>query len=98
MFGKALFHVNADENGFFVDRRIANFLEEQANTTILRAFEIEAFNSKDSFAISQKSHTPDGVIEEYTQKVEKCEGEGYIKLAEIFRSIAESNKLQFERD
>ncbi len=94
MFGKALFYVGADEDGFMIDRRIADFLEDNIN--VLRSFELEAYNSIGLFDITTESHKLEDIIAEYDNKAEECEAEGYINIANIFRNVSGSYRLEHE--
>ncbi len=97
MFGKTIFHTGADEDGFVIDRRVAEFLENQADEDLLRSFEMEAFNSQKAYIISEESHDLEDIIAKYERMANTCEEEGYINVANSYRSIAGIYKLEHER-
>lgn len=92
LIGKSLFHMEPDEDGFIVNRKIAEFIENYADEDMMREFHIEAINSHGSVNIGPDSHEEENLIDELLYKADECEKEGYIVLANAYRDIADSWK------
>lgn len=98
MFGRSLFYAEADQDGFLMDRRIADFLEEYANDDLLRAFEVQAFNSEGAYVVTPESHDLDLIIDKFEFKADKFEEEGYLNISSIFRRVADAYRYEYERN
>lgn len=93
IFGKGLFYVSEDDDGFFYDKRIAEFIESYVSRDILRAFEMEAINSCGAIDVTPGSKEKEDIVENYNNKAIACEKEGFIKLAKVYRNIADSFEM-----
>lgn len=88
-FGKMIYHVKGDEDGFVVNRFVAEFIENNADRNILQAFEMEAINTRGAINVSPWSNELKNIIDDLKYRVEQCENEGYLTLSKSYRNILE---------
>jgi len=96
MLGKTLVYAPTNDDGIIKQTEIVDFIEEIAEATILRYFEIEAFNSIGVIDVSPSSNELEEKVLFYKKLVFLYEGEGNIKLANVFRNISDSLELRFD--
>ena len=96
LFGRASLHVGSDEDGFLINRKVAGFLEKCDRREVMTMFEIELFDSIGSITITDDLREPKRIVNELTEKAELCEGEGYLRIADAFRSVSRSLETHFE--
>ena len=96
LFGRASAHVGKDEDGFFINRKVAEFLERSEGYGLITMFEIELFDSIGPITISDDLSEPRRIIKAINEKAEMCEAEGYLKVADSFRSVSFSLETHFE--
>lgn len=90
ILGRSLYHVEPDEDGFIVNRKVAEFIEDYADENMMREFHVEAINSHGPVNIGPDSHEEENLINAFLYKADECDKEGYIRLASEYRSIADS--------
>ena len=87
VFMRASYHVVPDKDGFFMNRKVAEFIERQAKDKMLVIFEIEAMNSIGPIEIDRDLDTWENRKKEFYDKAIRCEEEGYLRLSNVFRDV-----------
>lgn len=85
-FGKVLFHSPEDISGFWIDKSVADIINN--NETIRNGYKTEAFNSVGVVNWDENGTAYMNKYKEYNQKAENTELSGYYKFATALREIA----------
>ncbi|MBR1508191.1 MAG: hypothetical protein IJ619_09345 [Eubacterium sp.] len=88
VFMRASYHVFPDKDGFFMDRKVAEFIERDANDNMLVIFEIEVLNSISPEGTDSDSDVWENVIKDFYNKSIRCEEEGYLRLSIVFKNVS----------
>ena len=88
LFGTTLYHAESVEGDFFMNIKVVEFLESQADQNLLTLFEVEALNSIGMVDLNPKLQVYDNLFKDFTIKAVKCEEEGYIRMSRVFRRLA----------
>ena len=94
-FGNVLFYSPKDKNGFWIDKSVANILNE--NNIIMKGFKNEAFNSVGVVNWDENGTDYLRKRDEYHKKAEQTELEGYYNFATALRGIAQNFEFHAER-
>ena len=97
-FGKASFYAPQDRDGFFIDRGIAKSLIRDGTGEALRGFANEEINSRGVVIVDPTGEEEFRIEASYREKALLSEQEGYLKLADAYREIADSHHEEGERN
>lgn len=89
-FGKVAFHSPADEDGFFIDREVAKYLQADVSGSVLSGYHSEAINSRGIHVVDYTGETEFKIEESYIIKARMADENGFFRLAETLRDIAAS--------
>lgn len=89
-FGKAAFHAPADEDGFFIDREVAKYLQTDVNGSILCGYQMEAINSRGAYFVDPTGETEFKIEKEYRVKAKEADENGMFRVAETLNKIADT--------
>lgn len=89
-FGHTLFHAPADKDGFFIDRKIAEILQNDIEGNIRSGYSTEAYNSRGVHWVDPTGSAEFMLEEAYNKKAEESEVNGYFRLGEMLRKISKS--------
>lgn len=95
-FGKVLFHSPKDKDGFWIDKNVAEILNEENADIIREGFHIEAFNSLGIVNYDSEGSVFENKAKEYNQKAEEADKEGFYRLAKEMRKLADTYKYEAE--
>lgn len=87
-FGHTLFHAPADKDGFFIDRKIAEILQNDIEGNIRSGYSTEAYNSRGVHWVDPTGSAEFMLEEAYNKKAEESEVNGYFRLGEMLRKIS----------
>ncbi len=92
--GQVLFYCPSDPDGLWINRSVAEALNDKDAAEMRRGFSMEAFNSRGVYTVDPTGKPEREFAEQYRQKAEDVENAGYQRLAATLRSLAES----YDRD
>lgn len=87
-FGQAAFHSPADEDGFFIDREVAKYLQSDVDGAMLSGYHSEAINSRGVHYVDYTGEAEFKIEESYIVKAKAADENGMFRLAETIRNIA----------
>ena len=88
--GKLFFYAPEDESDFFINKAIAEILEHESNSYIRTGYEIAAINSRGCITVDPTGQDDFEIEENYQKKAREAEAEGFIRLADSLRGVADS--------
>lgn len=89
IFAANSYHADAiEEDEFFMNRKVIEFIEDRFDNDLMTVFEVEALNSVGIIDLDPERHAHETLSQEFEKKAEWCEIEGYIKTSRVYRSIA----------
>ena len=94
-FGHVLFYASEDKSGFWINKTVANILNE--NQIVRSGYKNQAFNSVGVVNYDKEGSDYMKKYDEYKEKAEKTELEGYYNFATALREVAENFKFHAER-
>ena len=89
-FGKAAFYAPADEDGFFINKTVAKYLQNGNNEHALSGYYTESFNSRGVYSVDPTGKAEFSIEMEYRDKAKAAEACGMIRFASTLRSIADT--------
>lgn len=95
-FGKVLFHSPKDKDGFWIDKNVAEILNQENADIIRNGFHIEAYNSLGVVNCDPEGSVFESKVLEYNQKAEEADKEGFYRLAKEMRKLADTYKYEAE--
>lgn len=95
-FGKVLFHSPEDKSGFWIDKNVAEILNQEDADIIRNGFRIEAFNSMGIVNFDAEGSAFNNKAEEYYKKADLADKEGFYRLASEARKLADTYKYESE--
>lgn len=87
-FGRAAFYAPADEDGFFIEKHVANVLQEDKEGLALSGYFTEAFNSRGVYNVDITGQAEFELEKSYQEKANAADEVGMFRLAETLRKIA----------
>lgn len=96
-FGKVLFHSPKDKDGFWIDKGVAEILNQEDAEIIRNGFSVEAFNSLGVINYDPDGSVFDSIAEKYERKSEEADKEGFFRLARTMRDLADSYRSEAEQ-
>lgn len=94
--GKLFFHSPKAEDGFFINRDIAELIESEADDAIRSGYEVEAINSRGVHIVDPTGQEEFKLEQQYIEQAKMSEREGFIRLGDSLRSIARSFRNEGE--
>lgn len=94
-FGHVLFYAKSDEDGFWIDRSVAQLLNQEDSEEIRRGYSVEAFNSLGVVNVDEEGSAWRKEEEKWRTRVTETEKE-YFRFANALRGIAENFHEQAE--
>jgi len=89
ILGENSYHAVKDENdAFFMNRKVVEFIEYRFDDKSLTAFECEALSSIGPVVLNSELNIYEKFHKGFVEKAECCEKEGYIKTSRVFRSLS----------
>lgn len=95
-FGKVLYHSPEDKSGFWIDKNVAEILNQENADIIREGFHIEAFNSMGVVNYDSEGSVFDNKAKEYYEKADSADKEGFYRLASEMRKLADTYKYEAE--
>lgn len=94
--GKLFFHSPKAEDGFFINRDIAELIESETDDAIRSGYEVEAINSRGVHIVDPTGQEEFRIEQQYIEQAKMSEREGFIRLGDSLRSIARSFRNEGE--
>jgi hypothetical protein len=88
--GKVLIHTPPDPDGLWINKDVAELLDNQEYRRMLRAYEIAAYNSRGVHFVDASGEGDRTLSRKYTQKAECLESSGFINFAGAMRKLSET--------
>lgn len=95
-FGKVLYHSPKDKDGFWIDKNVAEILNDDNADTIRQGFHTEAFNSSGVINYDPEGTVFENLSKEYEEKANLADKEGFYRLAKEMRNLADTYKYEAE--
>ncbi len=97
-FGKVAFYTPKDKDGFFIDKEIVKYLQNDGEGHALVGYQIEAINSRGTHMIDRTGEAEFAIEKEYINKATEAEKNGFIQFSTTLREIAKSYHDEGERN
>lgn len=95
-FGKVLFHSPKDKSGFWIDKNVAEILNQENADIIRKGFYTEASNSLGVINYDPEGSVFENKSIEYNEKANLADKEGFYRLAKEMRKLADTYKYEAE--
>lgn len=95
-FGKVLYHSPKDKSGFWIDKNVAEILNQENADIIRKGFNTEAFNSLGVINYDSEGSVFENKANEYNEKANLADKEGFYRLAKAMRKLADTYKYEAE--
>lgn len=96
-FGKVLYYSPQDKDGFWIDKNVAEILNQDDADIIRCGFKTAAFNSIGVVNYDSEGNAYRNLAKKYQDKAETADKEGYYNLARTMRELSETFKHDAER-
>jgi len=97
-FGQAAFHAPKDKDGFFIEKKVARYLQSDKEGHALSGFYTEAINSRGVHSIDVTGQAEFGIETEYKEKATAADGAGMFRFADTLRKIARTYREEGEQN
>ena len=94
-FGQVLYHSPKDKDDFWIDRNVAEILNEDGNETIRKGFSLEAYNSVGVVNLDREGTVWLNLEEKWKERANETERE-YFRFARTLRDLAKQYHEQAE--
>lgn len=95
--GNVLIHAPKDETGLWIHRDIASALNDKEAEDMRRGYAISIFNSRGAHMVDPSGKPEKELAEQFRQKADSVENEGYHRFSVTLKGIAEDYERQAER-
>ena len=95
--GEVLVHSPPDPSGLWIHHSIAEALNDKSACAMLEGYHLGVVNGRGTHFVDWTGTQEMALAEEFTQKAEDVEIEGYSRLAAELRRIAEDYSLEAEQ-
>lgn len=95
-FGKVLYYSPKDKSGFWIDKNVAEILNNENADFIRQGFYIEAFNSLGVIDYDSEGIVFENLSKKYEEKANLADKEGFYRLAKKMRKLADTYKCKSE--
>lgn len=89
-FGKVSFYSPQDPDGFFINRRIAYYLQNDTAEGVRAGYSMEAFNSRGAHWVDSTGKPEFELEEKYNNMANAADEEGMFRFASTLREIAQN--------
>ena len=89
-FEKAAFYSSADEDGFFINKTVAKYLQNDKSGNALSGYHTESINSRGVYSVDPTGNAEFSIEREYRNKAQAADACGMIRFASTLRSIADT--------
>ncbi len=89
-FGKVTFYSPQDPDGFFINRRIAYYLQDETAEGVRVGYSMEAFNSRGAHWVDPTGKPEFELEEKYNSMANAADEEGMFRFANTLREIAQN--------
>ncbi len=89
-FGQAAFYAPADVDGFFINKTVVKYLQQDKEGHALSGYYSESINSRGAHFVDSTGNTEFSIEKEYRNKAQAAEACGMIRFASTLRSIADT--------
>jgi len=89
-FGKVSFYSPQDPDGFFINRRIAFYLQNETAEGVRVGYSVEAFNSRGAYWVDPTGKPEFELEEKYNNLANAADEEGMFRFANTLREIAQN--------
>ena len=89
-FGKVSFYSPQDPDGFFINRRIAYYLQNETAEGVRVGYSVEAFNSRGAHWVDPTGKPEFDLEEKYNNMANAADEEGMFRFANTLREIAQT--------
>jgi len=87
-FGQTAFHAPKDSDGFFINHKVAGYLQDDKTGHMLSGYRTEAINSRGVYTVDPTGETEFRIEKEYLEKANEADARGFFRLANTLRDIA----------
>ncbi|HAB52386.1 MAG TPA: hypothetical protein DCE80_09480 [Ignavibacteriales bacterium] len=95
--GEVLFYCPPDPDGFWINKAVADALNEKDLEEMRRGFYTQIFNSRGAHWVDPTGKPEKELAAKYRQQANDTENAGYLRLATTLRRVAESYERDAER-
>ncbi len=95
--GKVLFYCPRDPDGFWINKTVANALNQKDSEPMRAGFYIAIRRSRGVHKVDPTGKPEKDLALKYRQKAEETENAGYYRLATTLREVANTYDKQAER-
>lgn len=95
--GSVLFYTPKDKSGLFINKEVANILNNKENELLRRAYRSECINSRGVHFVDKTAKQEKELAEKYTKQAQSAEREGYVRLSGILKELAENYEEEAKR-
>ncbi len=95
-FGKVLYHSPKDKSGFWIDKNVAEILNQENANIIREGFRTEALNSLGVINYDSEGSAFENKANEYNEKANQADQEGFYRLAKEMRKLAAIYRYEAE--
>ena len=89
LFAKGIIYTPADPDGFIMDRKVAEYVENCKDDSLITGIEVALFNSIGYFDLTPGSDSTDIVINHLKERSDILMNEGYFEIARVYRNAAD---------
>ncbi len=96
-FGRVLFYSPKDNNGLWIDKNVAEILNDPYAENVRKGFSVENYNSIGVVTIDSKGTVYEEKAKEFEEKAKNIEMAGYNRIANVMRKLANNCRREIER-
>ena len=97
--GHLLYYTKKDEDGFWIDRNVAEILNKEENEIMRRGYSTKAFNAVGVINIDKEGTAWLNLEQKWKERAEACQ-EGYFRFANTLKKLAQTfhDNAEYEKD
>ncbi len=95
--GEVLFHTPADKDGFWINKTVAESLNNKNYSEMRSGYSVKVFNSRGVYSVDLTGKPEKDLATEWLGKAELVENEGFTRFATTLREVANSYTRDAER-
>lgn len=88
-FGGVLYYAPKDENGFWIDKNVAEILNQEDAGVVRDGFYTETYNSLGTINLDSEGSEYVNKAKEYSEKTNEADEEGFVRLAHEMRKLSD---------
>jgi hypothetical protein len=95
--GEALFYTPSDPDGFWINRVVADTLNQRGSEEMRSGFRTQIYNSRGAHWVDPTGAPERGLANEWRIKADATDQEGLARLADMLREVADAYEADSER-